>query len=81
MEYVDILESWAQRAAEALQEFCDEAQVASGNPDGECQLLDIRQLLDEHSRIMAGIPTWQSQINTDGAANKIDFGDHENGVS
>ena len=50
------LENWSVRAAEALQEFCDEAQVAAGNPDGEDQLQDIRALLDEHSRIMLGLP-------------------------
>jgi hypothetical protein len=52
----DDLEDWALRAAEALQEFCDEAQLASGNPDGEDQLKDIRALIAEHSRIEAGLP-------------------------
>lgn len=54
------LESWALRACEALQEFCDEAQIAAGNPDGEDQLQDIRALLDEHSQITADL--WQSQL-------------------
>ena len=56
----ELLESWALRACEALQEFCDEAQIAAGNPDGEDQLQDIRALLDEHSQITADL--WQSQL-------------------
>jgi hypothetical protein len=48
------LESWSLRAAEALQEFCDDAQISVGKPNDECQLLDIRRLLDEHSRICQG---------------------------
>ena len=52
------LEEWSVFACEALQEFCDEAQIAAGNPDGEDQLLDIRALLADHSRIMAGQPRW-----------------------
>ena len=60
---IDELEDWSQRAAQALQDFCDEAQVSAGNPDGEDQLLDIRALLHEHSRICAGRPLWQSQVS------------------
>lgn len=58
----DELEDWSIRAAEALQEVCDEAQKAAGNPDGEDQLQDFRVLLAEHSRIMQGQPAWQAQV-------------------
>ena len=33
----EYLEDWAGRAVQELQEFCDEAQAAAGNPDGEEQ--------------------------------------------
>jgi len=69
------LESWAQRAAEALQEFVDEAQEASGNPDAEDQLMDIRELLQEHNQIMAGQMPWQAQLATDDGSSTINFGD------
>lgn len=44
----------SHRTAQALQDFCDEAQVAAGNPDGEDQLQDIRELLAEHTAIVSG---------------------------
>lgn len=69
------LEDWALRAAEALQQFCDEAQEASGNPDGEDQLRDIRKLIEEHHRIESGLPAWQSQIQTSDEPSGINFGD------
>lgn len=52
--HIDELEDWSTRAAQALQDMCDEAQMAAGNPDGTDQLPDIRALLDEHNRIMHG---------------------------
>ena len=73
MNYED-LERWSQRAAEALQEFCDDAQEAAGIPEGECQLMDIRLLLAEHSRIILGLPMWQEHFRDDETI-KINFGD------
>jgi len=58
----DTLEDWAQRAAQELQEFCDDAQLAAGNPDGEDQLPGVRALLTEHSRIALGLPAWQAMV-------------------
>jgi hypothetical protein len=56
MVNVNDLEDWSVRVAEALQEICDNAQVNAGNPDGDDQCPDIRELLDEHTRIMNGQP-------------------------
>lgn len=60
----DELEDWALRALQTLQDFCDEAQAAAGNPDGEDQLLDVRALMLEHERIAAGLPTWQARCQS-----------------
>ena len=57
------LEDWSCRAAEALQEFCDQAQEDAGNPDGEDQLADIRQLLKEHCYILNGKPVWTASLH------------------
>jgi len=51
----EALQLWSDSACQALQEFCDDAQVASGNPDGEDQLLDIRDLLNDHVKISKDI--------------------------
>ena len=56
---VDQLEEWSLRAVQSLQEIVDEAQAASGNPDGDDQSIDLRLLIEEHSRICSGMPTWQ----------------------
>ena len=48
------LEDWSNRAAQALQDFCDEAQIDAGDPDGEHELQDIRELLKEHTLIVSG---------------------------
>lgn len=58
----DDLQNWSVRAAEALQEICDETQLAAGDPSGENERQDLRGLLLEHSRITLGQPVWQSQI-------------------
>lgn len=50
---LEALEDWSLRVAQILQDVCDDAQMASGNPDGDDQLPDIRALLDEHNRIMS----------------------------
>lgn len=53
-ELYTALEDWSLRVAQILQDVCDDAQVAAGNPDGTDQLQDIRALLEEHSQIMRG---------------------------
>jgi hypothetical protein len=74
MNYED-LEIWSQRAAEALQDFCNEAQEAIGIPEGECQLMDIRNLLAEHARIVSGLPNWQIHLSAGNTKSNINFGD------
>ena len=61
----DHLEDWAHRAAQLLQDFCDEAQEAAGDPDGETELLDARALLHELDRIARGLPPWQAAIGNE----------------
>ena len=56
------LEDWAYRAAQTLQDFCDEAQESVGNPDGEDQLTDVRALLRELDLIARGLDPWPAQI-------------------
>ena len=56
------LEDWACRAVHELQEFCDEAQAAAGNPDGEDQLLSVRVLIKEYEDIAADRNPWQPQL-------------------
>ena len=58
----DDLEDWALRTMQALQDICDEAQAAAGNPDGEDQALDIRALMLEYEQIAAGRPAWQAKL-------------------
>lgn len=50
----DEIQDWASRAVQELQEFCDEAQMAAGNPDGEDQLPSVRGLIHEYDCIAAG---------------------------
>ena len=57
---LDRLELWATFAAEALQEVCDDAQEAAGDPDGEGEQLAIRGLLKDLDDIL--MPEWQRQI-------------------
>ena len=56
VEKLDRLESWAVMAAAELQDFCDEAQISAGNPEGEEQLQGTRQLRAELDAII--IPAW-----------------------
>lgn len=49
---LEALEDWSLRVAQILQDVCDDAQMSSGNPEGNDQLPDIRALLDEHNQIM-----------------------------
>lgn len=56
------LEDWAGRAAQELQEFCDDAQAAAGNPDGEEWLQSVRILIKEYEDIAAGRTPWQAQM-------------------
>ena len=60
----DDLIAWADRAAQDLQEFCDEAQAAAGNPDGEDQLRSTRALIAEYDAIKSGKPVWQGQLTS-----------------
>ena len=59
------LEDWSLRTMQLMQDFCDEAQVAAGNPDGEDQLPDVRALMFEYECIAAGRPTWQARVSGD----------------
>lgn len=58
----ELLQDWAARAVQELQDFCDEAQEAAGNPDGEDQLLSVRVLIKEYEEIAAGKNPWKSQL-------------------
>jgi len=60
---IDALESWAVMAAEELQQFCDDAQEAAGNPDGTDQLPGVRQLIAELDDILK--PVWLEIIADD----------------
>jgi hypothetical protein len=55
----DDLENWSCRAAQELQEVLDDAEEA-GSSEGCCA--SIRGLLEEHNRIISGMPLWQMQI-------------------
>lgn len=57
-DYIEKLEGWAVMAAQELQDICDEAQEAAGDPDGEGELLGVRMLLRELDEIM---PIHQSE--------------------
>lgn len=61
----DDLIAWADKAVQELQEFCDDAQVAAGDPDGTDQLQSTRALIAEYDAIKQGRPTWQSQLAHD----------------
>ena len=63
MDY-DALEQWAVGASQSLQDFCDNAQEAAGNPYGENELPDIRLQIEELNRIINGLPTWQTSVRT-----------------
>ena len=58
----DDLENWASRVVEELQDFCNEAQEAAGNPDGEDCLPGTRALIAELDCIFNNRPVWQTQI-------------------
>lgn len=51
-EKLDRLELWATFAAEALQEVCDEAQIAAGDPDGDSECKTYRSLLRDLDEIL-----------------------------
>lgn len=51
-DYIEKLENWATMAAQELQDVCDEAQEAAGDPDGESELPGVRQLIRELDEIM-----------------------------
>ena len=40
-----------KRAVQELQDFCDDAQIAAGDPDGEDELLGTRELIAELDEI------------------------------
>tara|TARA_R110001599_G_scaffold100770_9_gene258137 strand:+ start:5222 stop:5386 length:165 start_codon:yes stop_codon:yes gene_type:complete len=48
---IEQLEDWAQRAVQELQDLCDEAQEAAGDPMGETELPGTRALIDEFNQI------------------------------
>ena len=58
----DDLEDWAFRTMQALQDIVDDAQEAAGKPDGECQCLDIRALMEEYEAIRKGQQTWTFKL-------------------
>ena len=51
----DELEDWALRVLQTLQDFCDEAQEAAGDPYGEGELLDVRVLMLEYEHMIKGL--------------------------
>ena len=69
----DDLIAWADKAVQDLQEFCDEAQAAAGDPYGDDCLRGTRALIAEYDAIKSGRPTWQSQLAHESAdADKTD---------
>lgn len=59
----DELEDWSLRAAQALQDVVDECEQSEGYPGGGKEACaDLKVLLDEHSRIMRGEPSWQARL-------------------
>lgn len=62
-EKLDRLEMWATFAAEALQEICDDAQDAAGDPGGDSECKTIRALIKDLDDIL--LPSWQQQIAQD----------------
>lgn len=52
---IDQLEDWAHRAAQELQDFCDEAQEAAGDQAGETELPGTRALIEEFNQLNKGI--------------------------
>lgn len=70
---LDRLESWALMAAEALQEFCDEAQEAAGDPDGEGELPTVRALLRDLDDIV--LDDWVQLIRDEKGGNIDALGD------
>ena len=63
MDKLSLLECWAERVMQELQDFCDEAQHSAGNPDGEDCLLGTRALMSEYERIKQGLPLWQIALD------------------
>ena len=55
-DYIDRLEMWSTLAAEELQDFCDEAQESTGDPEGEGELLGTRALLKDLDNILNSEP-------------------------
>lgn len=53
---IDALQSWADRAAQELQEYLDAAREAGSEATA------TQHLLDEYHRIQNGLPAWQAQI-------------------
>ena len=68
----DELEDWASRVVQELQDVCDEAQEAAGNPDGEDCLPGTRALIEEFDRISKGLPAWQAQLRSEGDDVSVD---------
>ena len=56
------LEDWAYRAAQTLQDFVDAAQEAAGDPDGDTELQDVRDLLRELDLIARGLDPWSTHL-------------------
>lgn len=47
------LEDWCARAAQWMQDVIDDAQATTGNPDGETECRDGRELLRELDALLA----------------------------
>lgn len=63
----EALEDWSLRAMQALQDVCDEAQDAAGDPDGEDQCLDLRELMAEFEEMrqqdnVVSSSTWTCRV-------------------
>lgn len=61
---LDQLQSWADRAAQELQEYIDAAHEAGSNAPA------TQALLDEYHRLQQGLPAWQAQILVNNHASK-----------
>ena len=63
---IEDLQDWAERVVQELQDLCDEAQAAAGEPDGEGEMRVTRGMIEEYERIKKGLPLWQAALREGG---------------
>jgi len=66
----DDLECWAARAMQELQDIVDDAQQATGDPDGESELKSVRILMAEYELIADGRNPWVPGVVYDSESGK-----------